>query len=318
MQSSARWICSAFSHYRIYGSPLTSFHLSSSCQYLDLSIRLFVIATVYYRCGTRCFCSPGRAFQDKLSATIFKMRSAKLAYPASATRLYWGSKFIVFLSALHDVLMLITFCLAAHTRLPSALASRSVAQLQRNNRSLPSHLQALAILVPQQRVYSTETSTSTGSGSSFPPPGFNAEQAKKPLPTDSRKAVDSTSSKDGNSNSTPGVDHATGKEAKPSEQATLSELGSAEAAIAEAEKRIPAEEKKETKKLTIGQKIKKEIQHYWDGTKLLATEVRISTKLAMKMAAGYELSRRENRQVRQPSVGLRVRMTDFICSCKGP
>lgn len=63
----------------------------------------------------------------------------------------------------------------------------------------------------------------------------------------------------------------------------------------EPEKR--AVEKKEEKKMTLGQKIKHEIQHYWDGTKLLATEVRISTKLAMKMAAGYELSRRENRQV---------------------
>lgn len=49
--------------------------------------------------------------------------------------------------------------------------------------------------------------------------------------------------------------------------------------------------------MTIGQKIKKEAQHYWDGTKLLATEVKISTRLALKMAAGYELSRREHRQV---------------------
>lgn len=64
-----------------------------------------------------------------------------------------------------------------------------------------------------------------------------------------------------------------------------------------AEKRA-VEEKKESKKLTLGQKIKKEVQHYWDGTKLLATEVKISTKLALKMAAGYELSRREHRQVR--------------------
>lgn len=59
------------------------------------------------------------------------------------------------------------------------------------------------------------------------------------------------------------------------------------------------EEKKETKKLTIGQKIKKEAQHYWDGTKLLATEVRISSRLALKMAAGYELSRREHRQLQR-------------------
>ena len=49
--------------------------------------------------------------------------------------------------------------------------------------------------------------------------------------------------------------------------------------------------------MTMGQKIKKEVQHYWDGTKLLATEVKISTRLAVKMAAGYELSRREHRQV---------------------
>jgi LETM1 and EF-hand domain-containing protein 1 len=58
------------------------------------------------------------------------------------------------------------------------------------------------------------------------------------------------------------------------------------------------EVKKEEKKLTIMQKVKREAQHYWDGTKLLAAEVRISIRLALKMAAGYELSRRENRQVR--------------------
>lgn len=66
--------------------------------------------------------------------------------------------------------------------------------------------------------------------------------------------------------------------------------------VIEPEKRA-VEKKEEPKKMTIGQKIKHEVQHYWDGTKLLATEARISVKLAMKMAAGYELSRRENRQV---------------------
>lgn len=65
------------------------------------------------------------------------------------------------------------------------------------------------------------------------------------------------------------------------------------------------EAKKDAKKLTIGQKIKKEVQHYWDGTKLLATEVKISSRLALKMAGGYELSRREHRQVRQK------------CKCRG-
>lgn len=67
---------------------------------------------------------------------------------------------------------------------------------------------------------------------------------------------------------------------------------------AEPEKKA-VEKKEEPKKMTIGQKIKHEVQHYWDGTKLLATEARISVKLAMKMAAGYELSRREHRQLQR-------------------
>ncbi|CAD6505261.1 BgTH12-00753 [Blumeria graminis f. sp. triticale] len=70
------------------------------------------------------------------------------------------------------------------------------------------------------------------------------------------------------------------------------------------------EVKKIESKLTLMQKVKKEAQHYWDGTKLLATEVKISTKLAVKMAAGYELSRRENRQL-QRTVQDIVRLVPF-------
>lgn len=80
---------------------------------------------------------------------------------------------------------------------------------------------------------------------------------------------------------------------KALENATLSEL-----ATDKSKSEVAVPSKKEEKKLTLGQKIKKEIAHYWDGTKLLAAEVKISSKLALKMAAGYELSRRENRQVR--------------------
>jgi LETM1 and EF-hand domain-containing protein 1, mitochondrial len=83
------------------------------------------------------------------------------------------------------------------------------------------------------------------------------------------------------------------------ENATLSELAADKAATTTTQTSSTevAAKKEGEKKLTLGQKIKKEVQHYWDGTKLLAAEVRISTKLALKMAAGYELSRRENRQV---------------------
>jgi LETM1 and EF-hand domain-containing protein 1 len=83
------------------------------------------------------------------------------------------------------------------------------------------------------------------------------------------------------------------------EQMTLSELAADKAAAAKAEDKKLEEAAKKPKKLTIWQKIKHEAQHYWDGTKLLATEVRISSKLALKMAAGYELSRREHRQLQR-------------------
>lgn len=62
---------------------------------------------------------------------------------------------------------------------------------------------------------------------------------------------------------------------------------------------VSKENKKKDEKLTLAQKIKKEAQHYWDGTKLLATEVKISSRLALRMAAGYELTRRENRQLQR-------------------
>ena len=69
--------------------------------------------------------------------------------------------------------------------------------------------------------------------------------------------------------------------------------------IDKAEEAKVAKAEKENKKLTLWQKVKKEAVHYWDGTKLLATEVKISSKLALKMAAGYELTRRENRQLQR-------------------
>lgn len=66
---------------------------------------------------------------------------------------------------------------------------------------------------------------------------------------------------------------------------------------AKAEKKAVSKKEEEKEKKTLWQKVKHEAQHYWDGTKLLFVEVKISSKLALKMAAGYELTRREHRQV---------------------
>ena len=43
--------------------------------------------------------------------------------------------------------------------------------------------------------------------------------------------------------------------------------------------------------------IKREANHYWDGSKLLAAEVRVSSKLLRKVLNGARLTRRERRQV---------------------
>jgi len=48
----------------------------------------------------------------------------------------------------------------------------------------------------------------------------------------------------------------------------------------------------------VWNKIKHEAHHYWQGSKLLAKEVRISTRLQRKILQGETLTRRERRQVR--------------------
>jgi LETM1 and EF-hand domain-containing protein 1 len=47
----------------------------------------------------------------------------------------------------------------------------------------------------------------------------------------------------------------------------------------------------------VWNKVKHEAQHYWQGTKLLAKEVRISARLQRKVLQGETLTRRERRQV---------------------
>ncbi|RAH66496.1 MRS7 family protein [Aspergillus aculeatinus CBS 121060] len=178
--------------------------------------------------------------------------------------------------------------LVVRPRLTGALAANTAANLRLNGRGLPSHISALAILVPHQRGYATESSSSTSSSSDpLPPPGFNAEQAKKPLAAEQQQQPAKQV--------VPASEQSVKAPAKTSGTEISNELTTAKSTDADKK----TDEKKETKKLTLGQKIKKEAQHYWDGTKLLATEVKISSRLALKMAAGYELSRREHRQLRR-------------------
>ncbi|CAI5757661.1 unnamed protein product [Candida verbasci] len=74
---------------------------------------------------------------------------------------------------------------------------------------------------------------------------------------------------------------------------------------------ITAVEKvKEEPKKSIWEKIKHEANHYWNGTKLLGYEVKVSTKLLVKLMAGYGLSRRESNQLQRTIVDV-VRLVPF-------
>jgi LETM1 and EF-hand domain-containing protein 1 len=185
---------------------------------------------------------------------------------------------------------------AAQHLAPLLMRGSTRAAFQRSAR-LPRHLPAVAILIPH-RAASTETSSDQNNNS--PPPGFNIKDAQKPVSNGSEQSKSATKA-DGKSAPNISIPVSQPTEHAPtpaSEQAVLYEIAAKHAQeVAEDKKDVAKKEEK--KKLTLWQKVKHEAQHYWDGTKLLATEVRISSRLALKMAAGYELTRREHRQLQR-------------------
>lgn len=195
------------------------------------------------------------------------------------------------------------------------LSNRSAAQLaplllrngtrtafQRTAR-FPRQMPAIAILIPRKAL-STDSSTGRGADGTHPPPGFNLEQAKKPLPKEAEKKAKTEGVAKAGEKTSSGVNiplHEPTERAptKAEESRSQSELATAKASANPAEEKKEVAKKEEKKQLTIWGRVKKEVMHYWDGTKLLATEVRISSRLALKMAAGYELTRREHRQLQR-------------------
>ncbi|KAL2017398.1 hypothetical protein VTK56DRAFT_2241 [Thermocarpiscus australiensis] len=185
--------------------------------------------------------------------------------------------------------------LGAGRAIPRSTLLASSIHLARNARQLGLNNPTAALLIPIRSLTTSETTTH-GVPPAGPPPGFNPEEAKKPLPKEpaSAKPASKQAAK-------PKANETEVKEAAKETPETSADSDASLTQLA-AQKELAAEKtegKKEEKKLTIGQKIKKELQHYWDGTKLLAAEVKISSRLALKMAAGYELTRRENRQLRR-------------------
>ena len=162
-----------------------------------------------------------------------------------------------------------------------------------------------------------------GATSSGPPPGFDVGKAKKPLPYEpvsgsGKKDITTTKITTETKNAATRVQAHGSAPSKPKPAAATvssTKATSKAAALTSAEKTpIPDLEEasqEEEKKLTIWERVKHEAKHYWNGTKLLATEVRISTRLATKMALGYELTRREYRQLKRTTMDL-MRLIPFL------
>ncbi|KAF2622725.1 LETM1-domain-containing protein [Macroventuria anomochaeta] len=168
------------------------------------------------------------------------------------------------------------------------------------HRPMPKNVSAIAILLPH-RSFQTETSQTSTQGGNYPPPGFNPNQASKPTPKKEQEAIQQKIATPLEKDT---IVPKTGPTANPKTVAqdaqTMTELASEKAnAETDAEKKAVAKKEESKKKLTIWEKVKHEATHYWDGTKLLGFEIKISTKLALKMAAGYELTRRERRQLQR-------------------
>lgn len=172
----------------------------------------------------------------------------------------------------------------------SALGVHAARQAQcihsRTLRQTPSDRSVMG-LCKGHRLLSTETSTPTP-GAPIPPPGFNVNGAKKPIPVGRnpitpQETIAASSAK---------VDISS-----PTTVTTSPELQGTTTITPTPGTEKGVQEKKDEVKHTLWQKVKREIAHYWDGTKLLGAEIKISWKLALKMAAGYELTRREHRQV---------------------
>ncbi|GMM38606.1 Ylh47 protein [Saccharomycopsis crataegensis] len=66
----------------------------------------------------------------------------------------------------------------------------------------------------------------------------------------------------------------------------------------------------EVAKPSLWDKVKHEAKHYWDGTKLLGLEIKISSRLLIKLLTGYELTRREFNQLKRTTSDL-VRVVPF-------
>lgn len=213
---------------------------------------------------------------------------------------------------------------APHFHQYSTAASSSSPLSQRQTRK-PNN--RLALVRRHQHVQSQETGTASDN---FPPPSTGR--------TSTASKQKERASRSNSSSPTAGLYQKAGSVPAKGEQAstshisrvvpvssvTASELGadanqtsSSQVQLTEKqEKALAAKDAEERwKKLPVYKrawaKVKEEAAHYWHGTKLLAKEVSISSRLLRRLMLGYQLTRREHRQLKRTTADL-LRLIPFL------
>lgn len=206
------------------------------------------------------------------------------------------------------------------TAAAAAAATSTIALSSPRRRRLSANGRNASLLL-RKRYQHTQMENS--SSSSTPPPptssnmgGKNAKQKSKPSPELYQSA--GTNRKDANTPTshiarvTPvAKDPASelGSEANQTSASQSMLVEKQEAALKVKEAEAKWKQKPLVKRVWI--KVKEEAAHYWHGTKLLAKEVRISGRLVRRLMLGYNLTRREHRQLKRTTADL-LRLIPFL------
>jgi hypothetical protein len=163
--------------------------------------------------------------------------------------------------------------------------------------------QAIPLQLLQARFQSTQTgSTATSTSSKGPqgPPPLDAYTAGKPAATSAASTKAGTTSS--TSSTKPSVSEkpfsaSTGESSSTSKDAAISNKDKSTSSSSDASTSKDVSKPKDPLMTRVWAKVKHEASHYWNGTKLLGKEIKISARLQMKLLKGKSLSRREKRQV---------------------
>lgn len=178
-----------------------------------------------------------------------------------------------------------------------------------------------ASLILRKRYQHTQPETTSSNSSPPPPPpsntgGKNAKQKSKPSPAlyqsagTNRKEADTPTSHI--ARAVPVArDPASelGFEANQTSASQSMLIEKQEVALKAKEAEAKWKQRPLVKRVWI--KVKEEAAHYWHGTKLLAKEVRISGRLVRRLMLGYNLTRREHRQLKRTTADL-LRLIPFL------